>query len=382
MGVSLVPGLRYGRKLAKCIEKLYRQFLEISLQVDPDYRSEQSMSIVAIAKLAGVSHATVSRVINGRNGVSDETAGHVQRAMRSVGFVPSDRRPGPKPNSRRPRRKSRISCLCNVIPVQMDRPAGFELFVRGVEAELAEHAMTLNLVFTQDAASVPPAIRHDLPDGLLLHGAPPTGEAEQLYRGLPVVWLMANRVQPSFGDQVMPNSEAIGQLAAEYLVGRGHRRLAMLNIRHGWFYDIRANAFESSAAALGASSEILTCKPQGEEHTDGDPSTRLAHLMERYLALSPRPTGLFVVDEPQTLAFYSLLQRHGIRPGKDVECIACNNENKEYLSALDPRPASIDIRLELIGRLAVNSLLWRMDHHDVPGRIITEVDPLLVPGGL
>ena len=58
------------------------------------------MSIVNVAKRAGVSNATVSRVINKHPSVSPETQLAVQTAMNDLGFVVSDRRPGPKPNSR------------------------------------------------------------------------------------------------------------------------------------------------------------------------------------------------------------------------------------------------------------------------------------------
>jgi DNA-binding LacI/PurR family transcriptional regulator len=335
------------------------------------------MSIVTVAKIAGVSHATVSRVINRRDGVSVETIKAVQEAMQSVGFVPSDRRPGPKPYSRRTKKRSRIVCLCNEHPCQIDRPAGFELFVRGVESALAKHEMTLNLVFTQQTGAVPQALRGEPPDGLLLHGSLPTGEAENVYKSLPTVWLMANRAEPLWGDQVMPNSHSIGQIAAEYLLARGHRSLAMINLRPGWFYSVRASTFKETAVAAGASCDILM---PGSVASQRDQIEAMSRQVDRLLELSPRPTGIFVGDEPQTMCLHSLLHRRGIIPGRDVDLIACNNEVQEYLSPLMPRPATIDIRLELIGKIGVESLLWRMENMDIPGRIVTQIDPLLVPG--
>ena len=46
------------------------------------------MSIVEIAKLAGVSHTTVSRVVNNERNVSPETAMKVRSVMKKVGYVP------------------------------------------------------------------------------------------------------------------------------------------------------------------------------------------------------------------------------------------------------------------------------------------------------
>ena len=58
------------------------------------------MSISKVAKLAGVSSSTVSRVINNHPRVAPETAQSVRRAMHTLNYTPSDRRPGPKPASR------------------------------------------------------------------------------------------------------------------------------------------------------------------------------------------------------------------------------------------------------------------------------------------
>ena len=55
------------------------------------------MSIVDVAKRAGVSVATVSRVINDFPGVSPRTARQVRTAMKELLYVPAPIRPGPKP---------------------------------------------------------------------------------------------------------------------------------------------------------------------------------------------------------------------------------------------------------------------------------------------
>ena len=51
------------------------------------------MSIIDVANSAGVSKATVSRVINRRAGVSPDTTQAIEEAMRRVGYVVSANRP-------------------------------------------------------------------------------------------------------------------------------------------------------------------------------------------------------------------------------------------------------------------------------------------------
>ena len=59
------------------------------------------MSIVSVAKLAGVSIATVSRVINDLDNVRGETAEQVRAAMKQLGYTPPRVKRGPKTGRRR-----------------------------------------------------------------------------------------------------------------------------------------------------------------------------------------------------------------------------------------------------------------------------------------
>lgn len=339
------------------------------------------MSIVDVAKLVGTSNATVSRVINRRGGVSPETARAVRKAMKEIGFVPSERRPGPKPNSKRaPARKGQVALLINGEAGHANPSSGFGLLLQGIEAALAEAGMRLNVVFASDVAAIPSALEGQRPDGLLLMGEPPVADAESMYRQLPVVWLMANRTRPHWGDHVLPDSEAIGQMAARYLLARGHRELAFVNVGHAaWFFDARAEAFEIAARETAAKTEVLAVPDAyhrslaGAAQHDG---ARRA-VLDKYLALSPRPTGLFVADDCQALWMHSLLLHAGLKPGKDVELISCNNETV-YLQTLQPRPATMDIRFELIGQSGVEQLLRRIASPGFPGRVIMQIEPALI----
>src|SRR5262249_979224 len=64
-------------------------------------QQEQKMSIVAVAKRAGVSVATVSRVINDLNNVRAETVQQVRAAMQEMGYTPPRVKRGPKGGPRR-----------------------------------------------------------------------------------------------------------------------------------------------------------------------------------------------------------------------------------------------------------------------------------------
>src|SRR5690349_8888661 len=102
------------------------------------------MSIFDVAKLAGVSSSTVSRVINNHPRVAPETAQNVRKAMKQLGYTPSERRPGPKPSFRSRSGVANIAFLVLGAARNRATPA-FEDLLRGVSTGATSN--DLNLIF-------------------------------------------------------------------------------------------------------------------------------------------------------------------------------------------------------------------------------------------
>src|SRR5688572_15597772 len=102
------------------------------------------MSISKVAKLAGVSSSTVSRVINNHPRVAPDTALSVRRAMQELGYTPSETRPGPKPQSRSRKESPEIAFLVLGTSRSRATPA-FQDLLRGVS--MAATSNDLNLIF-------------------------------------------------------------------------------------------------------------------------------------------------------------------------------------------------------------------------------------------
>jgi DNA-binding LacI/PurR family transcriptional regulator len=340
------------------------------------------MSINQVAKLAGVSSSTVSRVINNHPRVAPETAQNVRRAMQSLNYTPSDRRPGPKPHSGPRSQVASIAFLVLGTSGNRATPA-FQNLLQGVS--MAASKKELNLIFHHiaDPDKLPLRVLEQRIDGILLHGRTPTEEARDRLRKIPTVWLMGNLRRPDWGDQVLPDAYSIGEQAARYLIARGHKRLAFMNLEGGhWALRMYGHAFASAAQDHeGAHVDRLeqTSDPAAGYWHDYT-SDAVETLVKRYTSLAVRPTGIFVADDMQVATLQPALQKHGVRIGPgEVEIISCNNE-QPYLVGLSPRPAVLDIRVESIGRRAVEQLLWRIEHVEVPERIITAIEPVVVPG--
>jgi LacI family transcriptional regulator len=340
------------------------------------------MSITRVAKLAGVSSSTVSRVINNHPRVAPETVQSVRRAMKKLNYTPSDRRPGPKPTNRFRSGTGTANIAFLVFGTSSNRATpAFEELLRGVSGGASANNLNLTFSHVPDIEHLPPNTIDRRIDGVLLHGALPGPEIRKALEGVPAVWLMGNRRRPDWGDQVMPDSYTIGELAADYLVQRGHRQVIFLNLDGDhWPLRLYQQAFLAAAQMAGAQidSIVLTGPPQGEGYWAAPSPARVEKLVTQYLNRSPRPTGCFVADDMQVAMIQPALQAAGIEigPGK-VELISCNNE-RPYLIGLNPRPAVIDIRTESIGRRGVEQLLWRLDHRDVSERIVATVEPSIV----
>jgi LacI family transcriptional regulator len=337
------------------------------------------MSINKVAELAGVSNSTVSRVINNHPRVAVETAKAVKDAMKQLNYVPSDRRPGPKPMSRHRTQAVSIAFLVFGTSQSRSTPAFMDL-LHGVFSGASSFDVNLQFAHVLDVQELPARITDHKIDGVLLHGLMPAQPVRDYLSKLPTVWLMGNRRRPDWGDQVMPDAYDIGASAAKYMLGRGHRAMAFLNLDKGfWPFQVMAHSYETVSGESEASFvkiELSRSDSQGYWPTHSRESVQA--LVEKFLAEKKRPTGIMVADDMQAALIQPALQEAGIEigPGK-TELISCNNE-KPYLLTLKPRPAVVDIRVEAIGRRGVEQLLWRLEHRNVPERLITAIEPIVL----
>jgi DNA-binding LacI/PurR family transcriptional regulator len=346
-----------------------------------------SVSITKVAEVAGVSHATVSRVINKNPCVSPTTVQIVQAAIDQLGYFPPNRRPGPKLGSRRQEKKMRVAFFV-FASSKKDPPPAFQKMLAGVSNALGGHSADM-LFQVSDDDSILDLLRSNRIDGLLAHGQMPSPAIQQELATLPTVWLMANQEHPTWGDQVMPNHLAIGQSAAKYLIDHGRRDLAFLNL-WGKHLALRMHnhAFVNAAEAMGAKVHSVTKAESGPPTFWGQHAADLTEsLIDDLLALSPTPRGLFISDDLQASVIQPVMIRRGLKIGDgddEFSVISCNNE-QSFLAGLQPRPATIDFHPDTVGKRAVDQLIWRINAQrsgEACNRMCTLVEPSLVlPNG-
>ena len=336
------------------------------------------MNTTEIAKLAGVSQSTVSRVINKHPSVSPENVRAVRKAMKKLGYTPRRKRRATSPKTTR---------SGNVAVLVLDQSFVHHAMLTTVKLQGVVEALSeagLNMIFARvtDPKFLPPAVVEGKVDGILLWGhLAPEGLLEKL-PSVPVGWLSSHA--NTVGDAVLPGNEAIGRLAATYLLRRGHKRLAFLNISGTYpALSSRGDGFCYAAHVTDADVQMIVDDRRHDERFEWWGREQLedsaAWLVDRLLALRPRPTGLFVPDDQITAAVHWRLTSCGVPPGRELTIISANNE-QPYLAGLHPRPATIDVSPATTGRLAVEQLLWQIRHPNEGRRVQVVVEPMLVEG--
>jgi LacI family transcriptional regulator len=282
--------------------------------------SQGQPTIYDVARAAGVSIASVSRVLNGRRNPLPDTRERVERAAAELGFIPD----GPA--------RALSTRLKEVVGVVIRRPAvvvtadGFfedeemslqfpDLINRGIE--VAAQRRDFNLLVSSVGAGGHDDSRRIFAlarksDGLILHDQVlDAAQLERLSQQVPVVTL-AGKPTPTTVNVDGDNREGMKALARHLVRDHGYRSLAYL----GGHVDspdnlARCDAFGEQLAADGA--QFVTGPQwQGNYLAAGG-----ARVIEDLLSEgAPLPQAIACANDQTALGVVSALMRHGIEvPG-------------------------------------------------------------------
>ncbi|QDU34555.1 Arabinose metabolism transcriptional repressor [Poriferisphaera corsica] len=205
-------------------------------------------------------------------------------------------------------------------------------------------------------------------------------------KDLPKVWLMSRRIEcPHHIDAVSPDNNTIGQIAANYLIEQGHKHLAFFSTMSGDpSCNQRLPGFLTAAGSAGVKTTViddtlLPDHPPISSFSEVD-QTLINKLVDIYLKLTPRPTGMFIIGDHHTALAQPVLQKKGLKIGKDLQIISCNN-NKNILNMINPRPVTIDMNLEDMGVAAAHIMAYRTanPNSSLPPMNITPNPTLILP---
>ena len=209
--------------------------------------------LIDIAQQAGVSEATVSRVLNGREGVNDTTRQSVLAAARSLGRIV-----GPDVDSASPLVGILVPDLENaVFPAWLDRLEA-DLFERGASALIATRARTPE----REAEAFHRFLRAGATGVIVLSGHHAQAEGplahyrDVLLAGASLVLINGAREDLEAAYIATDEDEAM-RLVLQHLVDMGHRRIGLaVGDEHTWPVREKVRAFEEHSARLGVAEQI------------------------------------------------------------------------------------------------------------------------------
>lgn len=315
-----------------------------------------------------------------------ESEGRIYRISGRGSFV-ADRRPSPKPHTS-PRQESgnAASTPLWVMPIGEYASSSFLMdgLLSGIDQKTSQYGVALTVGSLATSGGIRSLAQKGNIAGLFTCALEGSVLQDDAFASVPKIWLMTRRKIPlaagQMYDTVSPDNDAIGALAAQYLLDQGHRHLAFLNLLvEDPSATNRLPGFLVTAHTAGATISVVDdARLPGHRPAFSSDDPAFAHLLvEQLLIQRPRPTGLFIPSDRMTRLIQPILIDQGVRPGQDITIISCNNYEHD-LCLLHPRPATIDMNCEEIGRQAADLMALRMNREIALAPVTVLVAPKLV----
>ncbi len=307
-----------------------------------------------VAKLAGVSVGTVSKALNGRGRLRDETREEVERAAAKLKFTPN-----PLAQGLLGGKTGTVGLLTNDLEGRFSIP-----ILTGAEDALGAGSLS---VFLCDARGDSIREQYHLRallqrrvDGLIVV-ADSASERASLGRGLPVpvVYAYGPSSDPADMSVVSDNVQA-GRLGAEHLLSVGRSRIAYIGGDAA--YEVTAERANGAISVLReAGLELVTPALFGPWTENwGRQAARIV------LGRAPHLDAVMCGNDQIARGVLDTLRDAGRDVPLDVAVLG--HDNWEAFAAHSRPPLStIDMNLELLGRRAAQLLFAAMDGNEQPG---------------
>lgn len=314
------------------------------------------ITLARVAAQAGVSPATVSKVLNARAGVSDRTRRRVEELVSDLGYVAVAERQRPARGTAEP--------LLEVLVDSLDSPYTW-LLLNGVVAAAEEHDGGIVLGRVSGLADEAPLawaqrLARTGRIGVLEASTSTSPEREAALRavGLPLVVVDPMDEPPASVHSVGATNWAGGLLATRHLVELGHRRIAYVGGPAGSPCDVaRENGYLAGLREGGVVPDpsLTTHGPFTFEHG----LTAGLSVLDR----RDRPTAVFAGCDLIAVGLLEASRRLGIAVPDELSVVGFDDSGLAASSA--PPLTTVHQPIVEMGRAAVGTL-FRLAAADVP----------------
>jgi len=307
-------------------------------------------TIKDVAKNAGVSPSTVSRVINNHPRISSETKKKVKESMKKIGYHPNI--------IARSLVKQKTNTLGLVMPYSTEEAFAdpfYSEILRGIGSVAQNKEYSLLLITSngekEELEATLKAVRSKRVDGLLILRAKSNDALISELKELETPFVIVGRPEDE-NDNFWVNNDNIesSKKLVEYLIGLGHEKIGVITGNNEYIvYRDRLEgyrrALEDNGLEYNSNYIIQTTGHHGL-------TTRYTReLLESY----PELTAIFAVDDLMGYGAILGIKELGLKVPENIAVVGFNNNPLSQLIA--PALTTVDINIFELGSTATKSLI-------------------------
>ncbi|MFF5973848.1 LacI family DNA-binding transcriptional regulator [Streptomyces sp. NPDC012769] len=309
-------------------------------------------TLEAVAARAGVSRATVSRVVNGGAGVREPLVEKVRRAVEELGYVPNH-----AARTLVTRRNGAVAVIIAEPEFRIFSDPFFEQQVRGISRELAAHDSQLVLLWVEGAEDHERIARYlggGHVDGALAFSLHNDGELAALIGRARIPTVFGGRSSAG-RDVAVPyvdcDNRGGARAAVRHLVSLGRRRVAHIAGPR----DLMAalDRIDGYRDVLPDADPALVVEG---DFTEASGARAMAELLDR----CPDVDGVFASNDLMASGVLRTLRERGIRVPEDVAVVGFD-DMPSVVRDTEPALTTVHQDIEGMGRLMVRLLMRVLD---------------------
>lgn len=299
------------------------------------------VTIHDVAKASGVSVSTISRVLNQKSDVAEETQQRVLEVIQQLGYSSN--------LAARSMRSSRTFMIGLIVP-DVEYPYSLEV-LKGVNHAIAASDYDLLIYTTGSFQKQDTALREQqyvsrlngtITDGVIVV----TPSAPSFSSTAPIVSIDPHVIVEKYPTVFVDHHQGATE-AMRYLIGLGHRRIAYISGRMGMQNSERYRAYCDALREAGIAFDPVLV-------AEGDYSVPAGAACTRaLLALPHPPTAIFAANDQSAIGAYEAAGQLGVRIPEDLSLVGFDNIPEARYYGL----TSVDHPLMQMGSMAVEMLI-------------------------
>ncbi|MCX4766377.1 LacI family transcriptional regulator [Streptomyces sp. NBC_01275] len=316
-------------------------------------------TLEAVAARAGVSRATVSRVVNGGDGVREPLVERVRRAVEELGYVPNQ-----AARSLVTKRHDAVAVVIAEPETRVFADPFFALQLRGISKELTAHDNQLVLLLTEgrdDHARVARYLAGGHVDGALVFSLHLDDPLPGLIQGAGIPTVFGGRPGWSNGAgngegddgvaYVDSDNRGGARTAVRHLVGLGRTRIA--HITGALDQTSAVDRLDGYRDVMGDADPLLVVE---SDFTPGGGERAMRRLLDR----RPDVDAVFAANDLTASGVLRVLREQGRRVPEDVAVVGFD-DMLPVAEGTDPPLTTVRQDIEEMGRIMARLLLRRLD---------------------